>query len=315
MIRLISLISGLSLITSHLCVGQVSVLTYHNDNMRTGANLAETQLSNATVSANTFGMLFNYPVDASIYAQPLYLPSVNIPGKGVHNVVYVATMNDSVYAFDADSNTASNAAPLWYVNFTNPAVGITAVNSENIEAAPNVSGPLGIMGTPVIDASSGTLYLVARTVENGSYAQRLHALDITSGTEKFGGPVMIQASVAGNGYDSVNGVVSFNPMTANQRAALALSDGELVIAWGALDGDFDPYHGWVMAYNATTLQQVGVYNSTPNGSRGGFWQSGTGIPIDASGNAYVTSGNGDWDGAMNFGDTMLKLGLANGISP
>ena len=307
-------IGALWLMTPYLCLAQVSVLTYHNDNFRTGTNLNEVQLSTSNVGINTFGMSFSYPVDASIYAQPLYVPSVNIPGKGAHNVVYVATMNDSVYAFDADSNAGSNAEPLWYVNFTDPAAGITAVNSVDIEHSPNVSGPVGIMGTPVIDPTSATIYLVARTVESGSYVQRLHALDITSGAEKLSGPVIIQASAVGTGYDSVNGVISFNPVTANQRAALALGNGEVIIAWGGFDDDFDPYHGWVMAYDATTLQQVSVYISTPNGSRGGFWQSGTGIPIDGSGNLYVTSGNGDWDGVTNFGDTMLKLNLANGLS-
>ena len=304
---------ALLLVLAASCFGQ-SVLTYHNDNFRSGADLAETQLTTSNVSVNSFGMLFSYPVDGSIYAQPLYVPSVTIPGLGVHDIVYVATMNDSVYAFDADSNAGLNSLPLWHVNFTNPLAGVTTVLAANIESAPNVSGSIGIMGTPVIDAGSGTMYLVARTQENGSYVQRLHALDITSGAEKFGGPVLIHASVAGTGYDSVNGVVAFNPMTENQRPALALTNGEVLIAWGGLDDDFDPYHGWVMAYAETTLQQLAVFITTPNGSRGGLWQSGTGIPIDAAGNIYVTSGNGDWDGVTEFGDTMLKLNVAGGFS-
>jgi hypothetical protein len=261
-----------------------------------------------------FGKIFSYPVDASIYAQPLYMPSVNIPGKGVHNVVYVATMNDSVYAFDADSNAGLSASPLWQVNFTDPVAGITAVPGTDIQTAPNVSGPVGIMGTPVIDQSSGSMYLVARTKENGSYVQRLHALDITSGAEKFGGPVVIQGAVAGTGYDSSSGTVTFNPMTANQRPALALTNGRIVVAWGGLDDDFDPYHGWVMVFEAATLRQLSIYNTTPNGSRGGIWQSGTGIPIDAGGSVYLATGNGAWDGVTNFGDTIFKLNPANGFS-
>ncbi|MBV8829198.1 MAG: hypothetical protein JO108_08180, partial [Acidobacteriaceae bacterium] len=152
---------------------QVTVWTHHNDNIRTGANLNETQLTVSNVNVNSFGKLFSYSVDASIYAQPLYIPNVAIASKGTHNVVYVATMNDSVYAFDADANVGS---PLWLVNFTNPGAGITAIPGTDIQTASNVSGTVGIMGTPVIDTVAGTMYLVARTKENGTYVQRLHAL-------------------------------------------------------------------------------------------------------------------------------------------
>ena len=288
-------------------IAQVSVLTQHNDLLRTGSNLAESQLTTGNVNVNTFGMLFSYPVDASVYAQPLYVPSVQISGKGTHNVVYVATMNDSVYAFDADTNNGPNANPLWSVNYTNPGAGVTAIPSTDIQTSPNVSGPMGIMGTPVIDRSTGTMYLVARTLETGVYVQRLHAIDITSGAEKFGGPVTIQASVPGTGYDSSNGVVQFNPMTANQRCGLALTNGRVVIAWGGLDDDFDPYHGWVMTFSASTLQRLAVFNTSSNGSRAGIWESGSAPPVDANGNVYFTTGNGTWDASNSFGDSMLKL--------
>ena len=198
---------------------QVNVWTHHNDNGRTGANLNETRLNASTVNVDQFGKLFSDPVDADIYAQPLVIQGVGVAGKGTHNVVYVATMNNSVYAFDADSNQGTNAQPLWQVNFNNPAAGITPVPAAEVANSPNIRnpGPVGVMGTPVIDQSTNTLYLVARTKENGSYMQRLHALDIASGAEKFGGPILIQASVSGSGDDSVGGVVSFNPKTQNQR--------------------------------------------------------------------------------------------------
>ncbi len=314
------LLSGicLTIVGSYMLPGvlnaQVSVWTHHNDNSRTGANLNETQLNTTNVKTGTFGKLFSQTVDASIYAQPLYLQNISIPGKGTHNVVYVATMNDSVYAFDADNNAGANASPLWSVNFTNPTAGITAVPGTDIQTSPNVSGPVGILSTPVIDQSSGTMYLIARTKENGAYFHRLHALDITTGAEKFGGPVLVQPTVSGTGYDASGGQIHFNPKTANQRAALTLVNGRLIIAWSAIDDDVDPYHGWVISYNPTTLQVLNVFNTTPNGSRGGIWQSGSGAAVDAAGNVYFTTGNGDWNGSSNFGNSVFKLNPASGLS-
>jgi VCBS repeat protein len=295
--------------------GQVSVWTHHNDNARTGANLSEPTLNISNVNTATFGKLFSLGVDGEIYTQPLYIPGVNINGKGAHNTVFVATMNDSVYAFDADSGTGGNAAPLWKVNFTNPAAGVTAVPAEDVQPARhlNIHGTVGILGTPVIDQSSATMYLVARTKENGQYAQRLHALDITSGDERPNSPVTITASVPGTGYDSVSGTVTFNPLLENQRPALALSNGVVYIAWASIT-DRDPYHGWVMGYNAATLQQVSVYNDTANGGRGGFWQAGNGPAIDSAGSLYFMSGNGDWDGANNLGSSIIKINPA-GLTP
>jgi len=216
----------LGLFTS-VAYGQVSVLTHHNDNGRTGANLSETILNTTNVNVNQFGRLFSYTVDADIYTQPLYVSGVSIPGNGTHNVVYVATQNDSVFAFDADSNAGSNAQPLWQVNFTNSALGITPVPVADVgnPASGNIRrpGPIGIMGTPVIDPSTGTMYLVARTKENGAYFQRLHALDITSGAEKFGGPVTIQATASGSGAGSVGNRIreSLNKSTIYALHALS----------------------------------------------------------------------------------------------
>ncbi|PYR98638.1 MAG: hypothetical protein DMG16_20325, partial [Acidobacteria bacterium] len=259
----------------------------------------------------SFGKIFSYSVDGSIYAQPLYLPNVFIPGKGIHNVIYVATMKDSVYAFDADSNSGANAAPLWQVNFTNPAAGITAVPVDSTVQPydQNIEGTIGILSTPVIDQSTNTMYLVARTKENGQYVQRMHALDVMTGAEKLGGPITIQATIAGTAYDSVNGQMTFNPLRENQRSGLALANGIVYMAWGSHD-DYDPYHGWVMAYNASNLQQIGAFSTTPDGARGGVWQSGQPPAIDTNGNLFFSSGNGDWNGVRNFGTSVFKLSTA-----
>jgi hypothetical protein len=306
--------SAICLLVALLGVGvsAQNVWTHHNDNGRTGANLQETQLSTSTVNVNQFGKLYTYIVDADVYTQPLVIQNVTIPGRGVHDVVYVATMNNSVYAFDAASQ--SSALPLWQVNFNNPAAGIGPVPGSATAISDNIrpGGSLGIMGTPVIDESTGTMYLVARTALNGGapYSQYLHALDITTGAEKFGGPVLITASVPGSGLDAVSGVVTFNPLQENQRAALALANGNVYIAW-ASQGDYNPYHGWVIAYNAQTLQKLGsAFNTSPDGSMAGIWQSGQGPIVDASGNVYYMLGNGSFSadrGGRNYGESLVKL--------
>jgi uncharacterized membrane protein len=289
---------------------QVSVWTHHYDNARTGAQLNETTLNTGNVNATSFGKLFSLQVDASVYAQPLYLPGVSIPSSGTHNVLYVATMNDSVYAFDADSNAGSNASPLWHVNFTNPTAGITPVPGSDVQPSdPNIAGPIGILSTPVIDQSTGTIYVVARTKENGAYFQRLHALDVTTGAEKFGGPAIIQGSVRGSAPDAVNGIITFDSKTHNQRSSLALANGNIYIAW-ASHNDAGTYHGWVMSYSATTLQQTGILNVTPGNAAGGIWQAGQAPSIDSSGNVFYTAANGSWDGTTNFSESILKLGPA-----
>jgi hypothetical protein len=287
--------------------GQQSVLTQLYDNARTGANLNETQLNTSNVNVNQFGKLWAYNVDGSIYAQPLYVPAVTISGQP-HNVLYVATMNDKVYAFDADTN----AAPLWMDDFTNPGAGITPVPISDITggAGGNIVGNVGIEGTPVIDPATRTMYLVARTKENGVYFQRLHALDITTGAEKFSGPVVIQGSVPGTGDGSIGGTLTFDPLIHNQRPSLALVNGMILIAWGSHE-DLHFYHGWVMVYSAQNLSQLAIYCDTPSGSEGGIWQSGRAPAVDASGNVYYATGNGTWDGTQNFSDSILKLSTAN----
>ena len=280
------------------------VLTYHNDNARTGQNLNETQLSPQTVNPSGFSKLFSYGVDGYVYAQPLYKSNVSIAG-GTHNVVYVATEHNSVYAFDADSNAGSNSGPLWTVNL-GPSVPNSDVGTDDI--VPEI----GITGTPVIDGASGTLYVVAKTKENGTYVQRLHALDLGTGGEKMGGPVVIQASVAGTGDgNDGNGNVPFDPLRQNQRPALLLLNGAVYIGW-ASHGDNGPYHGWVIGYDASTLAQVGVYCTTPNGGLGGVWMSGGGLAADSSGNIFFETGNGTFQAGSDYGDSFLKLSASNG---
>ena len=285
------------------------VLTYHNDNSRTGQDLNESVLSPANVTQSKFGKLFSYPLDGQVFAQPLYVYKVPIDGQN-HNVIYVATEHDTVYAFDAD-NKASSA--LWSVSFLNSAEGVTPIPSSDLDSP--INPEIGVTSTPVIDGNSGTLYVLAATKENGNYVHRLHALDITSGAEKFGGPVVIQGSVPGSGSGSSNGQITFQTKIQLQRPALLLSKGVIYLAWASYN-DHGLYHGWVMAYDASTLHQIAIWNDTPNGERGGIWQSGCGLSADSAGNVYVAIGNGTFDayaGGANYGDSFIKLTL-NGSS-
>jgi hypothetical protein len=285
------------------------LFTHHNDNARTGQNPNESVLTPANVRVATFGKLFSYSLDGNAYASPLYVANVDIPGQGFHNVVYVATEHNSVYAFDADGRSA---APLWQVSFNNPAAGVTSVPAFDTGEGGDISPELGITGTPVIDPATQTLYVVAKTKEVAgatTYVQRLHALDITTGAEKFGGPVVLQASVPGLGDGSVGGMVPFDALRENQRPALLLDDGVVYIAFGS-HGDKPPYHGWVLGYDAASLQQVLVYNVSPNGSGGGIWQGGGGPAADANGAIYFGTSNGSFTvntGGTDYGDSFVKL--------
>ncbi len=301
-----------AMITAMTCTSQaqVNVLTYHNDNARTGQNLNETTLTPANVNMNGFGRLFFQAVDGQIYGQPLYVSNVAITNQGTHNVVFVATEHDSVYALDADNNTA----PLWHVSFINPAAGVTTVPNGDV-GSENIAPEIGITSTPVIDAGTQTIYVEAKTKEvsgpNTSYVHRLHALDLRSGTEKFGGPVVIQATVPGNGDGNDGaGHVSFNGLRHVNRPGLLLVNGVVYVAYGS-HGDNGPYHGWLLGFNALTLQPQGVFNATPNGGLGGFWQAGDAPAADASNNIYCITGNGVFDGATNkdYGDSFLRLTL------
>jgi hypothetical protein len=281
------------------------MLTYHNDNTRSGQNLQEVALTPSNVNTATFGKLFSFPVDGFIYAQPLYVSNVPIAGQ-LHNVVFVATEHDSVYAFDADN---SGGTPLWHTSFINPSSGVTTVPSSDVSCSDLVP-EIGITSTPVIDPSRGVLYTVAKTKENGAYVHRLHALDITTGVDKVAGGMEIQASFPGTATpNDGNGNVLFASRWQLQRAALLLSNGVLYVAF-ASHCDNTPYHGWALAYDSQTLNLVAGFNDTPNGGLGGIWLSGGGPAADASGNIFVISGNGTFDadlGGQDFGDTFLKL--------
>src|SRR5579871_3198546 len=286
---------------------QVSVTTYHNDNSRTGANTQETILSPSNVNSGQFGKLFSVTVDGAVYAQPLYLANLTIAG-GTHNVLYIATEHDSVYAIDADSGTI-------YAQVSLIPTGGSTVNSSTDLSCGDLVPEIGITGTPVIDPSSGTLYVVAKSKVNGSIVQYLHALDVATLADKFGGPMLIQASVTGSGYDSSGGHVAFNSKMQNQRAALALTNGHVIIGWSS-HCDNDPWHGWIMSFNATSLGLEGAFNSSPNSSRGGIWMSGAAPAVDASGNLYLATGNGVFDANSDYGDSILKLGPpSNGALP
>ena len=282
------------------------VFTYHNDNARTGANQGEVVLTPANVGSAQFGKLFTLPVDGEIYAQPLYVSNVTIPGKGVRNVVYVATQHDSVYAFDADGG---GPVPLWQVNFLSS--GVTTVSPADVDSDAYLV-EIGIAGTPVIDPATSTIYVVAYTAESGHYVHRLHALDLATGAEKFGGPVVVGASSPGSDNTSRNGRVPFIPFRELQRAALLLANNVVYLAF-ASHGDHGPFHGWVLGYDAQSLQQVAVHNSTPDGVYGGIWMSGGGLAADASNNIYFLTGNGTFDGDVggnDLGDSFVKLGTA-----
>jgi len=280
------------------------------DNLRTGVNSSETVLTPANVNVNQFGKLFSYPIDGVSDASPLYVANVNIAGIGLRNVVYVATEHDSVYAFDADG---LQSTPLWRVSFIDPSRGITTVPPDDTGEPLDIYPEIGITGSPVIDPATKTLYVVAKTKEvsgqSVTYVHRLHALDLSTGAEKLGGPVIIQASVNGNGDGSTGSQVPFISLRENQRAALLLSNGVVYIAFAG-HGDQPPYHGWLLGYSASTLQRVMVYNTTPNGEGGGVWQSGDGPATDSSGNIFFVTGDGTFDantGGRDFGDTFVKL--------
>jgi hypothetical protein len=280
------------------------VLTQHNDVGRSGQNLDETILTPSNVSSTTFGKLWSFSVDGQMYSQPLYVPNVSIPGQGVHNVIYIETQNDSLYALDADG---LQSTPLFQVSFINPAAGITAVPCKtdgNSDISCGVYPIYGINSTPVIDMTSNTMYLLTRTDNNGTYYQTLHAIDITTGAEKFGGPVNISGSVKGTGATSNHGVITFDPLKDVQRAGLLELNGVIYIGWAGA------FHGWIMGYNATTLKQTAIFNTTPNANLGGVWAAGNGLVADADGNIYAAVGDALFDansGGSDYGDSLLQL--------
>jgi hypothetical protein len=285
----------------------VNVLTFHYDNMRSGHNRNETILKPANVTSTTFGKLFSYPVDGYLYADPLYVSQLAIAGRGTFNVVFAASEHDSVYAFDADGVVTT---PLWQTSFINPAAGITTVNSLTDIGCDNLVPEIGITGTPVISLENQALYVVSevKNQNTNGYLLQLHALDLATGVEKFGGPVSISASVKGTGTGSDGtGHVQFVAKLANQRPALLLANGMIYVAF-ASNCDLGKYHGWLLAYDALTLAQRAVFNATPNGSAGGIWQSGNGPAATSVGKIFIGIGNGTFDGTTDYGDSFVKLG-------
>ena len=287
----------------------VSVFTQHNDNNRSGWNDNETALTTTNVNAQEFGKVFTLPVDDQVYAQPLVVGHANIGGS-YHNVVLVATVNNTVYAFDGDNGTL-----YWQQNFTAP--GMRPPQHTDMTGAcsgsyTDFSGNIGIVGTPVIDAGTGTMYFVARSTAGGTFIQFLHAVHIIDGSEIPGSPMQITASSAGNGDGNVNGVIAFDAQRANQRQGLTLLNGVVYVTFSS-HCDWGPYHGWIFGYDASTVQQRVVYNDTPTGYAGGMWESGTGMAADAEGNLYVVTGNGtvgdagDPTSPTNRGSSALKL--------
>lgn len=283
-------------------------LTWRNDNSRTGQNTKELALAPSTVNSSTFGKLFSCALDASPYAQPLYVANLNIPGTGKRNVIVVATAKDTVFAFDADANPCIQ---LWKTSLI-PA-GQEAVAAPNFDIPTDDISPfIGITGTPVIDPSSGTIYVVAESHTpsfHAVYDERLYALDLATGQPK------VQPAGIPFGGDSSAGA-NFDPLLENQRAALLLDNGHVYVAFASHHG-LGNYHGWLFNYDASTLQQLSVFNVTPGSLHGGIWQSGGGPSADSNHNVYVTTGNGPFDvnlGSNDYGDSFLRLNMAGALS-
>ena len=287
----------------------ISVLTQHNDHTRAGWNSGETVLNTSNVNVQGFGLLFNLVVDDQVYAQPLVVANVQI-GNGYHNVVYIATVANTVYAFDGD-----NGHLYWKRNYTR--AGWRAPLAQDMTGAcggnyNNFSASIGIVGTPVIDPDRQIMYFVARSMlPPNSYAQFLHAIDIVTGND-VGGPVIVSAAATGNGDGNVGGVITFDAQKQNQRSGLTLANGIVYISFSS-HCDWGPYHGWILGYDATTLARRIVYNATPNGYAGGMWESGMAMAVDAQGNLLVVTGNGtvgdsgDPANLRNRGSSALKL--------
>lgn len=290
------------------------VLTWHTDKARTGHYLVERTLTLQNVNPRSFGKLFEIPVDGKVDAEPLFVEGMAIPGQGRRNVLFVATENDSLYAFDADTGKQ-----FWQTRLLGP--GETPSDDRNCG---QVTPEIGVTSTPVIDPGRGphgSIYAVSMSVDQqGRHFQRLHALDLQTGAEEFGGPSEIVATFPGNGAASHNGMEIFDPKQYEERAALLLLNGAIYTTW-ASHCDFDPYNGWVIGYDAGTLKQTSVLNFTPNGQKGAVWQSGAGPAADSDGNIYLLAANGTFDITLDsrgfpaqgdFGNSFLKISTNGG---
>lgn len=284
----------------------LQITTQRYDNTRSSADLTETILNPKTVTHDGFGKLFTRKVDGYLYAQPLYLEHVRVGGKAYRNVVFLATEHNSVYAFDADDPKASE--PLWHVNF-----GPTVPNHD-LDGGPwgiytDILPEIGITSTPVIDLATNSIFVVAKNKVDGKYSQSLHVLDIATGAERKGSPILINPTIPGTGDGAANGVVPFDSLKELQRAALLLVNGVVYIGF-ASHADFPPFHGWVLGYDAKTLALRYTFNTSPNGAGNGIWQSGGGLSADAKGDVFAVTGNGTFDadtGGPDYGNTVLRL--------
>jgi hypothetical protein len=301
---------GLEALESRL-VPSTDVLTFHNDLARDGGNLTETTLTPSNLNSTNFGKLFSYTVDGQVYAEPLYKAGLSVSGQGTHDVVFIVTEHDSAYAFDADSNTSgpNHDGVLWHVSFINPSAGINPVLATDV-GCNQIAPEIGITGTPVIDANTNTMYFVAETKNTSgstTYHQTLYAVDITTGATK--GSVEIAASVSGSAAGD-----TFNPKMYKERTGLVLMGGVVYTSW-ASNCDITPAHGWVISYNAATLAQVGVFNSSPNGQLDTIWQAGGAPAADGSGNLYFETGNGSaGPSTSNYNEAFLKLSTSGALS-
>jgi len=317
------------LLTIAAAQGGADVLTYHNDNNRTGANLAETNLTPANVNRNTFGKLFSYALDGDVYTQPLYVSKLAIPGRSVHDVVFVATEHNSVYAFDADNNTGPSSGLLWQVNLGPSVMTPNPDFGNRYGGFTQITPEVGITGTPVIDLPTRTLYVDSFTVEGPNYIHRLHALNLGTGAERSFSPVIVAASIPGAGVGGSNGVVTFDAKQQLQRGALTLASGILYVPYAGY-ADTDPYHGWILGFNPATLKLSTnhIFNSTPNAAvadfgaeagESGIWMGGSGLSVDAAGSLYFATGNGSFNafngsGGSEYGDSFLKLSTGRSLT-
>jgi hypothetical protein len=294
------------------------VLTWRYDVTHAGQNTQETALTPANVASNAFGKLFSLSVDDHVFAQPLYVPNLKMSDGQVHNVLFVATENDSIYAFDADTK----GSPIWQISLLTAAHGASAGATPKPQAdvAPSQDiGPnIGITGTPAINSATNTMYVVANTKESGQYFSRLHAINIITGAEQSGSPMNITATATGTGDNCSGGTISFSPLWENQRPALNYYNGYVYFAYSA-HGDICPWHGWLFAYNATTLQQTAAICLTPDDHGGSVWGSGAGMPIDTNvsgGRMFVVTGNGarstPFQANSDYGESVVAFNIANG---
>jgi len=314
--RLLGLALSCAPMANLLSQTPITVPTWRYDLTHSGQNTNETELTPANVNVNSFGKLFSHTTDGATYAQPLYVPGLKMVDGEVHNVIFIATEHDSLYAFDADSNGGANAHPIWQVSLLGTSHG-AAAGATTVPWSPalaeDIEPEIGITGTPVINPATNTMYVVAASEEGSEYRMRLHAINILDGAERPNSPVLIQATVAGTGNGSSGGKLMFSPYWEDQRPALDYYKGYVYIAF-ASHGDNGPYHGWLFAYNGSTLAQTDAFCLTPNGVGAGIWASGAGLPIDGGGTAgrlYMVSGNGT-AGGTEYGESIVNFSLAGG---